>query len=356
MNFLFLIGGAILLSVFLLILAKSLKHHEEKSIARIIQSLFAIGIIQLILAILSFLWAFKVLTYSPSDFLIIYSICIIIQTMLLFRINYTFVLHTRIIYLFISYIVLSILIFIIFSSLILSLILSFLISLLLFIEFTFRDDVYAKVGFIGIIYSAASLAISILYLFKIVDIYLITLSSTILFYFILVLFSDFKKYPISQLNVEAKKEKPYFLTLLSHLIFIITFINFILIGTIAIHEFGHYAMSEIYDCEYGKIIYEDGLFRTEFLCQDSSSTLGAALGGILLPIIIAILLFSIGGNLMKEIAVLITGFNLIAISRDILLINLSENISTLSIIAGAILSITGIFFLAKSRSAEIIYS
>jgi len=356
MNFLFLTGGTILFSIFLLTLIKFLKYYEDKSIAKITQSLFAIGLIQLVLATFSFLWAFKILTYSPADFLIIYSICTIIQTILLFRINYTFVPHIRIVYLFISYIALSILTFVIFSSLIPSLILSFLVSLLLFIEFTFRDDVYVKVGFIGITYSTASLIISILYLLGIAGIYLITLSSIILFYFIFTLFSDFKKYPISQLNTKAKKEKPYFLTLLSHLIFIITFINFILIGTIAIHEFGHYTMSEIYNCEYGKIIYEDDLFRTEFLCQDSSSTIGSALGGILLPIIIAIFLFFIGGKLMKEIAILIMGFNLIAISRDILLINLSENISTLSIIAGVILSITGIFLLAKSRSAEIIYS
>lgn len=356
MNFLFFIGGLIFFSIFLLVLVRFLKYHEDKSVAKISQSLFAIGLIQLIFAALSFLWAFNILKYSPADFLIIYSICIIIQTILLFRINYIFVPHVRIIYLFISYIILSTLTFIIFNSPTLSLILSFLISLLLFIEFTFRDDIYAKVGFIGIIYSTTSLIILIIYFLKIIDIYFITFSSIVLFCFISTLFSDFKKYPISQATVANKREKPYFLVLLSHLIFIITFINFILLGTIAIHEFGHYGMSKVYDCEYGKIVYEDDLFHTEFLCQDSSSTLGAALGGILLPMVIALLLFFIGGRLMKEIAILIIGFNLIAISRDLILINLSENIATLSILSGVILSIVGIFLLAKTRSAEIIYS
>jgi hypothetical protein len=60
-------------------------------------------------------------------------------------------------------------------------------------------------------------------------------------------------------------------------------------------------------------------------------------------------LFILGGKLIKDISLLMIGFNLIAANKDLLDIGLSENIVTLSLTAGVLFLIGGISLLVKSR-------
>lgn len=353
MNFLYTLGSLVFLSVFVLSLSKSIKNRKTLS-PKISQTVLFIGIIYFILSTLSFLWFMDIIQYSSKDFLIIFSICTILQTIFVLRISRLIIGHKRIIYFSAIYAIISILTLIIFKSLAPVLILSIILFILLSLQFIFFDDNFMEVGLYGIVYSSSVIIIFILYLFKLIDSYFLAFTSILLLGFISKMFLSSVKTPTNSFPKE--KEKPYFMIMLGHIVFVIVFINFVLIGTVVIHEFGHYGVAKLLGCESGKIIYENGLFYTEFLCEETSNTLYTTLGGILLPFLIALSLFFIGSKFVNETSILIAGFNLIAISRDIQSIGLSENISTLSTISGFILSIIGIIMLTKTKSAEIIYS
>ena len=247
------------------------------------------------------------------------------------------------------------LLFVIGNFLSFSLIASALFTLLIFLEFTFLDDKYKRVGYFGILYASISIILNLLLFLNPHNVYTFSLISGFFFF----LFSFFFFKDLHNINLENtpryKKEKSYFFILLAHLIFIITLTNFVFIGTIGIHEFGHYGSSKFYDCDYQKIVYDGNFFHTEILCRSLEGNVFVILGGVLLPFVLALLLFFIGGKFMKEIAILISGFNFIAISRDLADLGVSENFVFLSIFCGVLLLIYGLYSLAKSKTEESIY-
>jgi hypothetical protein len=130
--------------------------------------------------------------------------------------------------------------------------------------------------------------------------------------------------------------------------------NFIFIGVLAIHEGGHFTISKLSpDCDLEKIVYEGNLPRTEILCGNSSNSMDKIiLGGIFLPIIVALLLFFGGGTFMKEISLLILGFDILISYKDFIDLGFSQGISTFFSIFGGIIILLAIGILAKSRTTE----
>ncbi|MBR9704690.1 hypothetical protein GOV12_04710 [Candidatus Pacearchaeota archaeon] len=162
----------------------------------------------------------------------------------------------------------------------------------------------------------------------------------------------FETHNFSNKGLKKFKSKSLFFQYLRYLVFIITITNLVFIGTVAIHEFGHFITSKYYDCETSKIIYEEDMPYTEALCKDSKNQIIFLLSGVLFPIVLAILLFGIGGIFIRDISILIFGFNLIASFRDFRELGLSDNIVVMLLIGGVILLFIGIVLLAKSRVEE----
>jgi hypothetical protein len=146
----------------------------------------------------------------------------------------------------------------------------------------------------------------------------------------------------------------YLFDFLRYFVFIIILTNFIFIGVLAVHEGGHFLISKLNpDCTLERIVYEGGLPHTEILCNNSvSSTNKIIFGGIFIPIIIALLLFFGGGTFMKEISLLIIGFNILISYKDFMDLGFSQNISTFFSIFGGIVILLAIGILAKSRTTE----
>lgn len=356
MELLFLIGGLLQFFVFVFLSLKFLKHYEDESKKKIVKAFSILGVLYLIFSLSSFLWAFEILKYVLDDFLFEYSLFVFIRSLILFGIVYLFSRNKNLFFfLFLQLFSILSLFFEPNYFIILSIAASFLFSLLFFIDLIFRGDHYKNVGYFGIFYSSLGIIVSSsLFFFPEFSYSLNLILDCVFIAFILFFFRDLSKYKIGEVKKKVK-EKSYFLILFSHLIFIITIVNFVFIGTIGIHEFGHFTMSKFYDCNYQKIVYENDFFHTEVLCSNLDDQFLVTLAGILTPLILALLLFILGGKLMKEISFLIAGFDLMSISKDLFNLGVSEILVASAIFLGILSLIFGILLLARSRIEEPLY-
>lgn len=358
MTFEFFIGFLVSFAIFLVLTFYFIKYHYNKDTTPRAIPLFFIGIIHLILAVFSFLWFFSFLSYSKSDFLIIYSLLLLIQGFLLFRVTYKVSNKNKNLFylLFFFFLIFFLILFLHILFLEIFIMVYFLFVLLLSLNFLFRDDSYRNLGLFGIFYSGGSLLLHIFVLFGIGRLYFFSIFySILLFVFLIFFFRYLKANPVIIPEGDNKK-KNYFFVFLRDFIFTLAFINLVFIGVIVIHEFSHLGVSYLYNCVSRQIVYSGGFLNTQILCSDISSNFYVALGGPVFPILIGIILFFIGGKFLKEIGLLMIGFNLLVSSKDFSDLGISNNLAVLFIIFGIFLVVGGIILLAKSKTEESIYS
>ena len=232
---------------------------------------------------------------------------------------------------------------------------SFLFIMIIFI-LLLPIPYFTRMSKLAILYSSLSLFLQIILLFW--DKFLptaILISNILFFVFLFFFLSEIKRFPISffEKKITIKKDS-YIFDFLRYFIFIIILTNFIFIGVLAIHEGGHFLVSKFTPgCDLGRIVYEGNLPHTEVLCADPSMPTGKILlGGILLPIIVSLLFFFGGGTFMKEMSLLIFGFNILISYQDFMDLGISQNISIFFSIFGVIILLLAIGTLAKSRTTE----
>jgi hypothetical protein len=344
----FLLNGIVSLIIALLLGVNFFKHYKNKKVHEIVNYLSFIGVLYLFVALFSFFWFFEALKYNPEDFLFLYSLVILIQSIFFFMIVYLMSQNKKLFYFLFFYLIIFLSFFSsAFNFLYLFLITSFLLTLLFFINLCFRKDVYSKIGYMGIFYSSFSLLLYLLLLFRMGEVFIFSFFSNLLFLILAFIFlRDIKNYP--KIKSKIKRKRKGVLVFLRFFVFILILTNFVFIATIAIHEFGHLTTARFYECSYSRIVYDQDI-HTEFLCNELPNKNIVVLGGVLLPLVIAGFLFILGGKLIKDISLLMIGFNLIAANKDLLDIGLSENIVTLSLTAGVLFLIGGISLLVKSR-------
>jgi len=181
------------------------------------------------------------------------------------------------------------------------------------------------------------------------------ISNSFFFIFLFFFSLDIKKFSFSSFEKKLKLKKTYYIfDFLRYFIFLVILTNFIFIGVLAVHEGGHFLMSKLNpDCNLERIVYEGGLPHTEVLCNENSVSMDKIiLGGIFLPILLALLLFLGGGTFMKEISLLILGFDLLVSYKDFMDLGFSTVLSTFFSIFGGIIILLAVGILAKSRTTE----
>jgi len=357
MNFLFLVSAIISLGIVGLLLVQFFRLRKKELLFQIVSYLSTVGILYFLIAIFSFLWLFNFSEFSVGDFLIIYSFVILIQSIVFFRIISLISQNKKILYFLLFYFTIFVSVFyswtLFFNLLIL---ISFLLCFLFLMDLSLRSDLYNKVGYIGIFYSILGVLFQILYILGFGNLFLFsTLLEFVFFFLVFNLLKDLNLNPPVPEKVVSFKKKPYLFQIFGHLVFIIVLVNLVFIGTIAIHEFGHFSVSKLVGCEAGEIVYKSGYFHTEVLCPDSSRNIWVILGGVLIPFIVAFFLFFSGGKFVKDLAILIIGFNFISVSRDLADLGLSENIVLFSIFLGALFFIWGMIILTRSKVEDDIY-
>ena len=215
---------------------------------------------------------------------------------------------------------------------------------------------FTRISKFAIFYSSLSILLQVLLLFQNQFSSVVSLISN-LFFFVFIFFFvwEIKRFPASFFEVHLKlKRNSYLFDFLRYFVFIIILTNFIFVGVLAVHEGGHFVVSKITPgCSLENIVYEGDLPHTEILCNDSpKSTNKIILGGFLLPIVVALLFFFGGGTFMKEIALLIFGFDILISYKDFIDFGFSQGISTFFSILGVMIILLAIGLLAKSRTTE----
>jgi len=354
MKILFLLNLVVSFIIFFIINVNYFKHSRNKRIRKINNSFLYIGFLYLIISVLSLLWFFNTLSYLKIDFWYIYSIIIVIQSLLLFKIFYTLINNKHLLFLLFLYLISFLSFFnFVMSFFYIVVIASFLLNLLIFIILLSHSEAYKQVGYLGIFYCSLGLIFQLLLMFDLGEIYFFSMILNIVFLILIYYFFwDLERYPL--IHMEYHKRESYIFNFIRYFVFIVLITNLVFIGTLSVHEFGHFAVSKFYDCHYSKIVFEKDFPHTEGLCLQSSDKNIFILGGILLPILIAVLLFIIGGIFVRDIAVLIIGFNLIFSYRDLIDMKVSENLIMASVVVGVILVTMGIMMLAKSRTEDYI--
>ncbi len=307
-----------------------------------------IGLIYAILSAISLLWSINLLEFSRADFFIVYSIVMAVQSMALITMLFKLSGNRKILYSFLIF-GLSIPLTLLDPSYFhLTIPISLLIMVMTFLTFS---DSYKKYVLILVAYTSLSLIFYIISLIIENSLIFLNLISVIIFLiFINSFLKDIKETPEVQ-HLHPKIPTSPTIHFLKHFIFIIIITNFIFIGTITTHEFGHVLMAQSADCQDIKIVYElRGLPHTEINCSNISEKQKWAMGGLLLPFLVAALLMFGGGKSVKEFALQIIGFNLIIAYSDIQVMGFSETIATFTTIFGVCLSILSLALLAKSRT------
>ena len=340
----------------LFLIFKSIEFHKTYRAKKTFSLLFLLGAAFLLLSILFFSWFFNLTDYNPNDLLFIHAFISFFEAILLLLVVYSLRKNKRIFYLLFIYVIfiLSVLIGLNFSNFLL--VSSLLLIMILFI-LLISIPIFAKSSKYAILYSSVSLLLQIPLLFKGEFSPVVCLVSNALFLiFIFFFLIDIKNLPTDFFERRTLKFKPtnYIFDFLRYFVFIIILTNFIFIGVLAIHEGGHFFISKLNpNCNVERIVYEGGLPHTEILCNNSViSTHIIIFGGILIPLVVALLFFFGGGTFMKEISLLIIGFDILISYEDFLDLGFSQNISVFFSIFGAAIVLLAVAILAKSRTTE----
>lgn len=314
-------------------------------------TLFGIAIIYSIFSIISFLWYTKSFNFLSSDFILILSFTYVIQTISLITILYQSTKNSKVFISLFPYIFIGIIILIDKSFIHLLIPSSLLITLFTFL---ILEDTHQKSIPSLIIYSSVSLIFYLGFLINKDSLPLLNLGSLAFFIYFIYIFTDQLRKRPEFLHIKPKIIESPIISFLKHFVFLIIITNFIFIGTISIHELGHLGMAKVNSCEDTKIIYElNGLPHTEFFCPEESKINLWILGGLLLPIIIAIVLALSGGTTVKEFSLQIIGFNLIISYLDIIELGFSKIIGIFTSAIGVSLILISLVVLARSRTKPV---
>ena len=353
----FLTGSLVPLAIFVFLAVKFLKNYHNDRARFVLRPVLLIGAVQLIISVFSFLWSFDILQYSQNDFLFIYALIILVQGFLIFLVVYNISGRNKNLFYLLGFF-LGVFLLIIFLNISFSLMFIpayFLLVLLLSISLLFREDDYKDIGIFGVFYSGFSLLLHAFVLIGLVEVYFSSIIyNLLLFVFQIFLVKYLLENPVHPKPVPQKKS--YLFIFLRNFVFMIALINLVFIGTIVIHEFGHLAASQFYNCSTREIVYQSGFPETRILCTDIGSSLYVSLGGPFLPLLLGGILIFVGGRFLKEIGMLMIGFDFIVSSQDLLEIGLSQNIALFVVITGILIGVTGIILLAKSKTEDYIYS
>ena len=356
MNIFYFLSGIVFLLIFVICLIRFLKMDKGSPSYRVMKLVFFVSIFSLIVSVLFFMWNFNLIRYSFYDFALVFGGFCVGFSLVFFRVVFLFSGNKRLNYFLVLYI--GALVFGFFSGgnylfLILS---SSLFLFLVFYDFVFRIDVYKNIGYLGV---GFALVLTVIFFFGYYGVgdnlfgFFILFAGFILFCLIFIFVRDIEKYSI--LPEKYDFNRGYFFVLFGHLMFVLIVVNFVFIGTVAAHEAGHYGVFSFLNCVDKKIVYDNSMFHVEGFCTGEMDNIYSAWGGILFPFLVALVFGFFNIAFFREVAILMTGFNFFAISKDLIEIGYGRGWLIFSEAFGVICVLLGVFLLSKSRIDSKIY-
>lgn len=348
MNYLFTIYAIVSLAIVSFLAARAVKLYLKDKLTRQLAWFFSIGCGYIILLVISALWASGNLEYISRDLSIIYSLILIFQTAALLIISGNATGKKRISY-FLALYAMAAIFFVVsldyFSYF--ALIISLALNLLLAFGFIFAYKDYRWEGYLLAIYASVSLILILL-----LGGHNILISSLVSMALFLVFIYYFARKIESHVFVKHadEGEENYIFTFIRYFVFIIVITCIMLVSTIAVHELGHVAAAKYYGCEFTTVLFvEDKYPHTEVICSDEGAIFWTSLFGVILPILIALILFIIGGSFIRDISLLMLGFNFVAAYRDLHNTGMSGSLIISILVLGLIIIALSVILLARSR-------
>lgn len=333
-------------------LFKSYKSEKVKNVLKLF-SINALG--YFILVMLSLIWFTNTNYYAPHDYLTILSICIIVQTFLFYRIVSQVSPDKVIKYGFVSYITILVFSFLFYQYIaFISLTSSFLLLLLLFVHLLLTSPLAKRCASWGIIYTIASLFSISLLIVKAGDpIYYAIVSGMLMILSFYYLLKDLSEHDIEYGVQRKKKEENIILSFFRYFVVVIVLTNLIFISTVSIHEFSHASIAQLYGCDSRIILYDAQTYpHTEIFCDSPRTSMKVIMAGVLLPLIVAILLVLVKEEYMREIALLMVGFNLLLSYLDLRDLGFSSNITSSALALAIMLIVIGVILLVKAKAGK----
>lgn len=350
MNFQLLLTAIITLLTSFFIVKYIIKEIIANTFKRRDFVLIFLSLLYFIVTAIFFMWSSGIFEFNDIDFLIVYSSMLVFQTISLVLILYYQTKNKKVLYPLSFYLIIFLLGFL--QAFLIHLIIPLSILIILFSFLIFSDN-HRKTMFFLILYTTISLfsyLISLIWRGLIPSLNL--LSSLLFLLFIISFLKSLRIHKDNSPNYFQEQESPL-IHFLRYFIFLIILTNFIFIGTVSVHEFGHLLIATTTTCENTKIVYSLNEFpHTEVNCENQTSKNLWILGGITLPFLVGILLFFTGGVSIKEIALQIIGFNLIFSYLDIVALTLSKTVAIFAFLLGVALSMLSLVLLAKSRVTQ----
>ena len=292
---------------------------------------------------ISLAWFFGIIALNQEIFIAISSIFQLLLASIFTYLAFFVGLKKAVRYISISFISAGIVIFLSVWDLLAVYLASAISLLIVFLSFyLFKGKQLKKAGILGIIYSIFSIGFFFFFMIGL-DIRLVFIADLMMIFIVLNCYLYLKDYQPPKRYNEIKI--PVFLQVIRFSVFVIFLVAFTMVGTLAMHEFGHSLSAHYYGCEYSAVIHQEGNQpHTDISCRDGKIKEEMALAGILLPIAAAIILFLTGEGLFKPWSYLIFSFALIIANKDFAELGISNAVIILVDIAAL-----GLIIWAMSR-------
>ena len=131
-------------------------------------------------------------------------------------------------------------------------------------------------------------------------------------------------------------------------IFIISITAFMLLSTVALHEFGHAMIAQYYNCEHTRAVIYDVVLSPHTAVQCSSyNDVLFTLGGLMATFIIGLIFLLTGSQFTTRLSYLIFGFALLISYGDLTDLRVSKNTIAAAIFLSLIIIIISIIRLSS---------
>ncbi len=348
------LGGLLLAILTVYILIGLFVHYRKKSVNKSVHWFSLISFTYALLAFFSLVWAFSVLSYAPFDFVILYAFALVVQTILLLMVFTQFERSNTLFRLLIAYSIPFLFVwFSLFAFILGFIFISGILTLFILGRFLNYSGVYRTVSYIGVAYASLIILFTFFVFFGVGDPYLLAFPGMILFG----VFAYYFMRDVGQFSIHTTQKKETTDSQLSlfvrYFVYLIVMLNLVFFTTIGVHELGHVLSARYHGCDSRAVVYEEGSYPySEIFCDTLDSQTNIALAGPILPLVAALILLLIGGSLIRPVAVLIMGFNLLASYQDLLELGLSPNLVIAATFIGCVLLIVGVYMLIRSRFQE----
>ena len=343
LDIIYLLNAVVFTAIAVLCFYIFFSFHSNISRIRQIGNIIGVsGIFYLTFSFLNLLWVFRIIEDKGRDFILVYTFLTLITAVLMLYTVYKITDNRNLIYILLLFIISFFsIIYISKAFFLITIISSYLLLAIVFLQLMFVANIYLRdAGYLGVGYILLSTILLILTVFGADPSRLVWfIPNIILFCVFLFLFLDIKNQGVIIDNAKKKTKNRVlsFVSLfLKFSVFIISLVPFVLLSTIAIHEVGHSIVAQYYECEYSKSIVYDILDspHTEIRCSSYYNDIVLTAGGIIAPMIIAVIFLLLGGNFTRDISSLMLGFGLLISYGDLSSLSVSEGITTSIMILG----------------------